>query len=74
MLKTSIWAVVVQDTPQMYHCSYPVMLKKGQCKHSLGLKILERGIEVPLEAKTIPLGQKRKRGRAAKARGALQRQ
>ena len=70
-MRKSIWSIV-QETATTYNCNCPKMLKKGICCHSLGLRILRREVEVPPEAKAVPLGQKRKRGRPAKARRALQ--
>ena len=41
------------------------------CKHIIGLAARYKLCSIPLEAKNIPLGQKRKRGRVAKAKKAL---
>jgi hypothetical protein len=38
------------------------------CKHVIGLAIRLKYVVPPLEAKNIPLGQKRKRGRPSKAK------
>ena len=54
------------------HCLCPFFLKHLTCKHSLGMLIqLELCDDVPLKAKSVPLGQKRKRGRSAAAKKAL---
>jgi hypothetical protein len=52
-------------------CNCPQFLKEDQCKHSLGLAIRLRLAQAPPEAKTIPFGQRRKRGRPARAKTAL---
>jgi hypothetical protein len=45
--------------------------KKNICKHMMGIAILEGKYHVPDQAKDIPVNEKRKRGRPAKARKAL---
>ena len=55
-------------------CNCPTFVKRGQCKHSVGMQIERGEVTVPLEAQSVPLGQKRKRGRPEKAMGALVRQ
>lgn len=52
-------------------CTCPTYLKFNVCKHLLGMKIRLKQVEVPVEAKLVPLGQKRKRGRPTKARKVL---
>lgn len=49
-------------------------LKKYLCEHIVGIALRLKVIVAPPEAKSIPLGQKRKRGRPAKAKEALARQ
>lgn len=41
------------------------------CRHIIGIAIRLKCITPPAEAKTVPIGQKRKRGRPAKAKAAL---
>lgn len=67
--RTEIWKITV--SPAGLACSCPSFLKNGQCKHALGIQIRQREVVVPPEAKTVPLGQKRKRGRPKKALKAL---
>lgn len=52
-------------------CTCAYFVKAVQCKHTLGMKIRLKLTNVPPEAKTVPLGQKRKRGRPALAKKAL---
>jgi len=52
-------------------CSCPVFLKSIICKHIIGLAIKLNLYEVCSEAKSVPIGQKRKRGRPIKASAAL---
>ena len=68
----SIWTISIneQDTND-FDCTCPHFLKKHICKHTLGMQIRLKLVNAPPEAKTIPLGQKRKRGRPAKAKQAL---
>lgn len=49
-------------------------LKKYLCEHIVGIALRFKVVEAPTEAKSIPIGQKRKRGRPAKAKQALTRQ
>lgn len=41
------------------------------CEHMTGIALRLKAATAPVEAKTIPIGQKRKRGRPAKAKKAL---
>lgn len=52
-------------------CTCPIFFKNYMCKHVIGLAIRLKYVTPPAEAKNIPIGQKRKRGRPAKARPAL---
>lgn len=65
----SFW--VIEKKCDEYECSCPAFMKNYKCKHALGLKIRLKVVNVPQEAKMIPLGNKRKRGRPAKAKKAL---
>ena len=67
--RTEIWKITV--IPAGTICTCPFFMKNGQCKHELGTKIRRTEDSVPQEAKTIPHGQKRKRGRPTKAKKAL---
>lgn len=49
-------------------CSF---LKLYTCEHVLGLGLRMKFVVAPDEAKSLPLGQKRKPGRPAKAKAAL---
>ncbi|CAK1582220.1 unnamed protein product [Parnassius mnemosyne] len=52
-------------------CTCPQFHKKYVCKHLLGLAIRLKLATPPMEAKALPIGQKRKRGRLTKSRPAL---
>lgn len=67
--RSKIWKIEVY--PDRVVCSCPIFTKKNQCKHSIGMLIKRKEVDVPEEAKNIPLGQKRKRGRPSKAKKAL---
>ncbi|KAG4068613.1 hypothetical protein HA402_004954 [Bradysia odoriphaga] len=52
-------------------CTCPAFCKKFICKHLVGMAVRYKLVEVPLSAKSVPIGQKRKRGRPRKAKHAL---
>lgn len=67
-----VWKVTINaNNLRESTCTCPYFLKHEECKHSLGMKIREKLIEPPSEARTVPLGCKRKRGRPSKAKRAL---
>lgn len=49
----------------------PILSKMRLCKHSLGIQIMREDVDATIQAKTMALGQKRKRGRPEKASSAL---
>ena len=59
---------------ELSNCRCPFFLKHYKCKHVLGLAYLKKDIEIPLQAKQIEVGAKRKRGAPVKNRAALIRQ
>ncbi len=52
-------------------CNCPVFVKNYMCKHVVGMGIRLKYCKPPPAAKTIPIGEKRKRGRPSKAKPAL---
>ncbi|XP_048481537.1 uncharacterized protein LOC125489545 [Plutella xylostella] len=52
-------------------CNCPAFYKNYMCKHIMGLAIRLKFANPPPEAKNVPIGQKRKRGRPSKSRPAL---
>lgn len=52
-------------------CSCPKFQKQFMCKHVVGIAVRQKQAVVPVEAKTVKIGEKRKRGRPAKAAKAL---
>jgi hypothetical protein len=72
---TELWNVEVKktnsDSSAVSTCICPFFQKNRQCKHSLGMLIRLKSVNVPLEAKNLPIGRKRKRGRPSKAKQAL---
>ena len=67
-----IWTVKVnQNDIRDCSCTCPHFLKHASCKHTLGMQIRLKLVVPPAEAKTVPLGQKRKRGYPTKAKRAL---
>lgn len=68
----AVWIVSMKDDNwRDARCSCPHFLKNYKCKHTLGMAIRLQLVHAPPEAKQIPLGQKRKRGRPKKATQAL---
>lgn len=67
-----IWTVTIDaDDLTNCKCTCPFFLKNCSCKHSLGMQIRLKLVVPPPEAKSVRLGQKRKRGRPTKAKKAL---
>ena len=52
-------------------CNCPAFYKNYICKHVVGMAIRLKYCKPPPPAKTVPIGEKRKRGRPAKAKPAL---
>jgi uncharacterized Zn finger protein len=52
-------------------CTCPAFLKNYICKNVVGTAIRLKYCKPSTAAKTVPLGEKRKRGRPAKAKTAL---
>jgi hypothetical protein len=49
-----------------FYCDGPVDMKGKLCQHSNGMSYLQGKLEVTSEVRSVPLGQKRKRGRPKK--------
>ena len=61
-----------RDTTTNSSCSFPFFLKNLTCKHVLGMLIRLKLVGVPVvEAKNVPLDQRRKRGRPTRTKKAL---
>lgn len=54
------------------YCECKDYYKSYICEHLIGIAARLRFVNIPPEAKAIPLGQKRKRGRPAKSKKALE--
>ncbi|CAF4947771.1 unnamed protein product [Pieris macdunnoughi] len=68
------WEVIMpREKENWLHgtCNCPKFLKDYICKHLVGLAIRLKHVQPPSEARAIPIGMKRKRGRPAKAKKAL---
>jgi uncharacterized Zn finger protein len=52
-------------------CNCPALLKNYICKHIVGMAIRLKHCKPPPAAKTVTIGEKRKRGRPAKAKSAF---
>mmetsp|Transcript_24037 Transcript_24037/g.23102 ORF Transcript_24037/g.23102 Transcript_24037/m.23102 type:complete len:174 (-) Transcript_24037:27-548(-) len=55
-------------------CTCFTNAKKFSCKHSVGVALIRGTLAAPVEAKTVLLGRRRKRGRPSRATGAWERQ
>jgi hypothetical protein len=67
----SIWRLEDGSNWNNAKCNCPAFLKNYICKHVVGLGIRLKQCRPPAAAKHVPIGQKRKRGRPAKAKKAL---
>lgn len=70
----SRWVVLLPKDKNAWlngSCSCPFFFLNYKCKHIVGLAIRNQSAEAPIEAKLVPIGQKRRRGRPSKARSAL---
>ena len=66
-LKTSVYELEEDD--DFYICNCPIGLKKYLCKHAIGLAIKLKNFQIPETAMSVPLAEKRTRGRPKKNRG-----
>jgi len=68
-----IWCMEVENDShwRTSKCNCPAFLKNYICKHVVGMGIRSKSCKPPAAAKTVPIGEKRKRGRPAKAKPAL---
>ena len=70
-----IWCTIVDkdDWKKKSSCTCPYFMKNYLCKHIIGIANRRKlpGATIPEQAKNIPLGQKRKRGRQAAITRAL---
>uniref|UniRef100_A0A914XHK4 SWIM-type domain-containing protein n=1 Tax=Plectus sambesii TaxID=2011161 RepID=A0A914XHK4_9BILA len=71
-MRMSMWAVSIPtENWKSGTCSCPPFLKKHKCKHLIAVAATFNLTSIPISAKAIVLGQKKKRGRPAKATKAL---
>ena len=73
----SVWHVVFEGNSdetnwKMAQCSCPSNQKNYICKHIIGIAARLNFVTIPLLAKLVPIDEKRRRGRPALARKALQ--
>ena len=70
--QSKLWLVTLgSETWETSTCTCPIFLKQYKCKHVYGIALHQKLVLVPDEAKSVPIGQKRKRGRPAQAKKAL---
>lgn len=70
------WATVVPPNDEWinWYCNCPAYLRDFMCKHVVGIAIRLKYLQPGFEAKQIPIGEKRKRGRPQLAKKALWKQ
>jgi len=61
---------MTHENPLQAKCTCRVNTKKHLCKHIIGLGIQLHHLKAPPQAKNVPIGQKRPRGRPSKAKKA----
>ena len=68
-----IWCLEIDNDSswRKAKCNCPAFLKNYICKHVVGIGIRLKHCKPPSAAKAVPIGEKRKRGRPAKAKMAL---
>lgn len=69
-----IWTTLLPNKNEEWikgKCDCPIYFKKRICKHIVGIAIRKKIAIPPIEAKTLPLGMKRCRGRPSKTKRAL---
>jgi hypothetical protein len=73
--QSRLWYLEMTDDDwEKATCTCPIFLKQYVCKHILGIAIRLKMYSIPDVAKSVPIGEKRKRGRPALAKKALLRQ
>lgn len=60
-----------RSTWEQGYCDCADFFKMYTCMHVVGVALRMKFVEAPLEAKNVPIGQKRKRGRPALAKSAF---
>ena len=69
ILFQKMFCILFTEHGDFFLCSCPSGSKKYFCKHNLGLAIKLKHLEIPASAKSVPLNEKRSRGRPAKNKG-----
>ena len=71
----NFWCLEINNNDwQNSICNCPAFLKNYVCKHTIGIGLRLKLCKAPAAAKNVPIGEKRKRGRPARAKKALLRQ
>ena len=63
-VRQSCW--ILEERNDEFYCDCPVGMKGKQCKHEVGLMFKNGHLEVTSEVRSVPINQKRKRGRPKK--------
>ena len=60
-MRTSCWLLEERDND--FFCDCPIGMKGKLCKHTIGMRYVTGKLEATSQVRSVPLGQKRKRGR-----------
>ena len=60
-IRTSCWLLEERDND--FFCDCPIGMKGKLCKHTIGMRYVTGKLEATSQVRSVPLGQKRKRGR-----------
>lgn len=71
IVKTVFIDPITEENWMSAECDCGIFLKNYMCEHIIGIALRLKRTFAPPEAKTVPIGQKRKRGRPAKCKPAL---
>lgn len=74
IVHTTFKSPVTSENWQKGSCDCGDFFKNYVCEHLIGVALRLKCVQAPAETKTVPIGQKRKRGRPAKSRPALEMQ
>ena len=76
--QSSVWKILVANDSNVTNwqehklvCNCPFYLKNNLCKHNMALAAALKFVNIPLEARSLPMESKPKRGRRSQATKAL---
>ena len=69
-MRSSCW--ILEEVEGEFFCDCPIGMKGKLCKHTVGMMFKTEVLAVTSEVRSVPLGEKRKRGRPKKLNHCLQ--